>query len=173
MRKGTNTMQSLKKKTEGFTSLSHKDKGFTIIEVMIVLVIAAVIILIVFLAVPALQRNSRNNQRKNDASRISAAVTEYTNNNNGTPPGTWGLIKPFIGTPAFYTLPDDGTSISAATANQTVTNASSAPVVAHSGTCQTSGANAGKAAAGGSSRQFVVLYKVEAGGDDVAQCIAS
>ncbi|HPW47952.1 MAG TPA: prepilin-type N-terminal cleavage/methylation domain-containing protein, partial [Candidatus Saccharibacteria bacterium] len=32
-------------------------KGFTIIEVLIVLAIAALILLIVFLAVPALQRN--------------------------------------------------------------------------------------------------------------------
>jgi prepilin-type N-terminal cleavage/methylation domain-containing protein len=62
------------------------DKGFTIIEVMIVLAIAGLILLIVFLAVPALQRNARNTQRKNDAAGISAAVNEYTNNNNGQAP---------------------------------------------------------------------------------------
>ncbi len=81
-------MQSIKKRTEGFTSLSHKDKGFTIIEVMIVLVIAAVIILIVFLAVPALQRNSRNNQRKSDAARVLAAANEWrTTHSNAFPDG--------------------------------------------------------------------------------------
>jgi prepilin-type N-terminal cleavage/methylation domain-containing protein len=36
--------------------LSKKEKGFTIIEVMIVLAIAGLIMLVVFLAVPALQR---------------------------------------------------------------------------------------------------------------------
>ncbi len=69
------TLQNLKKKQE----------GFTIIEVMIVLVIAAVILLIVFLAVPALQRNSRNTQKKNIAADIAAAVGEFSTNNNGVP----------------------------------------------------------------------------------------
>lgn len=63
--------------------LKKDQKGFTIIEVLIVLAIAGLIMLIVFLAVPALQRNSRNTQRTNDASLISAAVNECLNNNNG------------------------------------------------------------------------------------------
>ncbi len=61
-------------------------KGFTIIEVLIVLAIAGLILLIVFLAVPALQRNSRNTQRKNDVAGLLGAFSEYTNNNNGTFP---------------------------------------------------------------------------------------
>ncbi len=68
------------------TKLQKADKGFTIIEVMIVLAIAGLIMLIVFLAVPALQRNSRNTQRKSDASRISSAVANYVANNNGRQP---------------------------------------------------------------------------------------
>src|SRR5690349_2606610 len=63
-----------------------EQKGFTIIEVLIVLAIAGLIILIVFLAVPALQRNSRNTQAKNAASSILGAVSEYENNNNGAMP---------------------------------------------------------------------------------------
>ncbi len=61
-------------------------KGFTIIEVLIVLAIAGLILLIVFLAVPALQRNSRNTQRKNDVSSVLAALSEYQNNHNGQLP---------------------------------------------------------------------------------------
>lgn len=61
-------------------------KGFTIIEVMIVLAIAALILLIVLLAVPALQRSSRNTQRKNDVSAISSALSNFVNNNNGSMP---------------------------------------------------------------------------------------
>lgn len=64
----------------------NKNKGFTIIEVMIVLAIAGLILLIVLLAVPALQRASRNTSRKNDASAISAAVNNSIDNNNGTLP---------------------------------------------------------------------------------------
>lgn len=60
-----------------------KQEGFTIIEVLIVLAIAGLIILIVFLAVPALQRNSRNTQRKNDVSALAGALQETINNSNG------------------------------------------------------------------------------------------
>ncbi len=67
-------------------NLKKKTEGFTIIEVLIVLAIAGLILLIVFLAVPALQRNSRNNGRKNDISRIAAGVNEFVSNNNGTLP---------------------------------------------------------------------------------------
>ena len=66
--------------------LQQKTQGFTIIEVMIVLVIAAVILLIVFLAIPALQRNSRNTQRKDDAARVVTLYREYLGNNPTTPP---------------------------------------------------------------------------------------
>ncbi len=88
--------------------LSKKQKGFTIIEVLIVLAIAGVIMLIVFLAVPALQRNSRNTQRRSDASHLSGLVNEYTANHAGQLPaaiGTgqaqldltnekWGILTP-------------------------------------------------------------------------------
>ena len=64
--------------------LKNKSEGFTIIEVLIVLAIAGLIILIVFLAVPALQRNSRNTQRREDTAALLGAVQESINNNNGT-----------------------------------------------------------------------------------------
>jgi prepilin-type N-terminal cleavage/methylation domain-containing protein len=66
--------------------LIQKARGFTIIEVMIVLTIAGLIMLIVFLAVPALQRNSRNTQRKNDVAGVLAAFNEYASNNQGSLP---------------------------------------------------------------------------------------
>ena len=59
-----------------------KNKGFTIIEVLIVLAIAGLIMLVVFLAVPALQRNSRNNARSADASTILTAVNQCLSNRN-------------------------------------------------------------------------------------------
>lgn len=61
--------------------------GFTLIEVMIVLAIAGLILLVVFLAVPALQRNARNTQRREDAGNTLSAVSEYMANNNGSIPG--------------------------------------------------------------------------------------
>lgn len=74
------------------TIIPRNRAAFTIIEVMIVLVVAAVILLIVFLAVPALQRNSRNTQRRADVSRIKASWEEYiTQNNNVIPSGTTAI----------------------------------------------------------------------------------
>ncbi len=72
------------------TSSSKSQKGFTIIEVMIVLAIAGLILLIVFLAVPALQRNARNTQRKNDVAGVLGAVSTYISNNNGNAPRSVG-----------------------------------------------------------------------------------
>lgn len=65
---------------------NRKEKGFTIIEVLIVLAIAGLILLVVFLAVPALQRNARNTSRNNDVASILGALNEFVNNNNGTLP---------------------------------------------------------------------------------------
>lgn len=48
-------------------------KGFTIIEVIIVLVIGAIIMLVVFLVVPQLQRQSRESQQRQIAQRVLVA----------------------------------------------------------------------------------------------------
>jgi prepilin-type N-terminal cleavage/methylation domain-containing protein len=61
-------------------------EGFTIIEVIIVLVIGAVIMLAVFLVVPQLQRTQRNSNRQNAARRVLTASEQYASNNNGTYP---------------------------------------------------------------------------------------
>ncbi len=63
-------------------------KGFTIIEVLIVLAIAGLILLIIFLAVPALQRNSHNTAMKNDVASVLGGVSEYQAANNGALPTT-------------------------------------------------------------------------------------
>lgn len=60
--------------------------GFTIIEVLIVLAMAGLILSVVLLAIPALMRNSRNNQRKQDVSNVLDAVSSYALNNSGRLP---------------------------------------------------------------------------------------
>ena len=62
------------------------NKGFTIIEVVLVLAIAGLIFLMVFIALPALQRNQRDTQRKNDMSRLKTAIDNYKANNRGQIP---------------------------------------------------------------------------------------
>ncbi len=58
-------------------------KGFTIIEVVLVLAIAGLIFLMVFIALPALQRSQRNTQRRDDYSMLVTAVNSYMASNNG------------------------------------------------------------------------------------------
>ena len=64
----------------------NKTKGFTIIEVVLVLAIAGLIFLMVFLALPALQRNQRDQQRSADLGRLISAVQSYRSNNQGKRP---------------------------------------------------------------------------------------
>jgi prepilin-type N-terminal cleavage/methylation domain-containing protein len=64
----------------------QNQKGFTIIEVVLVLAIAGLIFLMVFIALPALQRNQRDTQRKNDLSRAVTAVQNYQSNNRNSLP---------------------------------------------------------------------------------------
>lgn len=61
-------------------------KGFTIIEVVLVLAIAGLIFLMVFIALPALQRSQRNTQREDDLSRVLTAANDFQTNNNGKSP---------------------------------------------------------------------------------------
>jgi prepilin-type N-terminal cleavage/methylation domain-containing protein len=64
----------------------RKAKGFTIIEVVLVLAIAGLIFLVVLLAVPALQRSQRDTQRRNDVSRFMSQLQQYQSNNRGKVP---------------------------------------------------------------------------------------
>lgn len=64
-------------------------KGFTIIEVVLVLAIAGLIFLMVFVAFPALQRSQRDTQRRDDMARFMSQLTQYQSNNNGNIPSDY------------------------------------------------------------------------------------
>ena len=138
-------------------------KGFSIIEVLIVLAIAGLIMLIVFLAVPALQRNSRNTQRKNDASAYSGAINEWVNNHNGKLPVAADLTAINSSAKlAFYTAPTAlNTADTASTDENTL-------IIRVGKKCDP--ANQGQTIA--SSRSVAVIYATEASsGAGVGQCI--
>lgn len=64
--------------------MSNKLKrGFTLVEIVIVLAIAALIMVVVFLAVQGAQRGQRNDTRRSVAGRVLAAAASYQGNNNG------------------------------------------------------------------------------------------
>ena len=99
--------QALPTKNKRWNSSSQKP-AFTIIEVVLVLAIAGLIFLMVFIALPALQRNQRDTQRKNDIARIVTQFQNYTANNKGKyvsdDPGN-SQLKGFIA--AYLVLADE------------------------------------------------------------------
>lgn len=66
--------------------LKNNKKGFTIIEVVLVLAIAGLIFLMVFLAFPALQKSQRDTQRKKILSMYVDAIHRYKANNRNVMP---------------------------------------------------------------------------------------
>lgn len=138
-------------------------KGFTIIEVLIVLAIAGLIILVVLLAVPALQRNARNTTLKSDATALAGAVGEYKSNNDGVRPNAIALS----GTTA--TVSGTGTASSTAKLSGGATVTGTATPTAGNigyvaGACPGSTAN---------SRSFAIYYTPEASGTTTVKCIDS
>ena len=65
-------------------NLRKDKKGFTLIEVVIVLAIAALILVIVFLAVQGAQKSQRDNAAKQGASRAIAAAQNYLSDNGNS-----------------------------------------------------------------------------------------
>lgn len=148
--------------------------GFTIIEVMIVLAIAGLILLVVFLAVPALQRNARNTQRREDAGNVLSGVSEYVANNNGSIPTAKGgsgnaLTIGASGTNTvpvtlgYYDAGATGVTLRAYAAADSGTNPTTEDtmLVLTGATCSTNNA------ASGSARSVIILYTLETG---VKQC---
>lgn len=82
-------------------------KGFTIIEVMIVLAIAGLILVVVLLAIPQLQRNQRNEARRSATARIVSEIQNYSGNNAG--------VYPVASTTATPTAKNIGSPVSADT----------------------------------------------------------
>ena len=75
--------------------IKNKEKGFTIIEVVLVLAIAGLIFLMVFIALPALQRGQRDTQRRDDASRFISQLQSYSTNNKAKVPASAAELVSF------------------------------------------------------------------------------
>lgn len=73
-----------------------QEKGFTIIEVVLVLAIAGLIFLMVFVALPSLQKGQRDAQRKQDLARISTQITSYVSNTRGAVPDDADSLGSFV-----------------------------------------------------------------------------
>jgi len=162
------------------TKQQKSDQGFTIIEVMIVLAIAGLILLIVFLAVPALQRNSRNTQRKNDASSMLAGISEFATNNNGVMPTGWTAPNLTGGTNSQVNLGYYTNALDVTFAANNTSLAFSTPITSAQashlyvnvgGQCNAAGNDVG--GAGATTRTVAVTYVIETSGGLVARCVNS
>lgn len=151
------------------TSTSTNQKGFTIIEVVLVLAIAGLIFLMVFLAVPALQRSNRDTQRRNDLGRFMAQITAYqSNTKGGVPAATGPSVKSFV--TSYLNVGGDVFQDPNGSPYSYVTGTGAAPTIggngiagiryATSARCGGGGAISG----GGSARQIAVSIALEGGG---------
>ena len=153
-----------------------KQKGFTIIEVVLVLAIAALIFLMVFIALPALQRNQRDAARKDVIGKVASAVTTYQSNNRGQQPASGTALAGYIdGTAPSGSLKSDSGSYTASSSDTFVDN----NYIVHVATGVTgtdvadtnvveiiTGAkcnSGGNAAVNGSTRNAAVIVKLENG----------
>ncbi len=74
-------------------AFKKEERGFTVMEVVLVLAIAGLIFAMVFIALPALQRSQRDTQRRRDAGIVAAAVRQYMANNSGNGPPTTDVVS--------------------------------------------------------------------------------
>lgn len=162
-------------------------KGFTIIEVVLVLAIAGLIFLMVFVALPALQAGQRDTARKNDASTVHSAINTYVSGNRGAFPTTAQLTGTTAATghQGFNTptkFVDDvstnteGVRVQTASTN-TATVRSGEIVVTQATTCGSTGTKNAQGAAvqqliDGTTNQYTVTTYLEGGGG-VSYCAQS
>ena len=152
----------------------NSKKGFTIIEVVLVLAIAGLIFLMVFIALPALQRGQRNTQRRSDMGRIVSAVTDFQTNHKNQIPNSSNIsdFQRYVGAGDSSSDPD-GQSYNF---NVDYTGANAAGVIFKTGTDATvfpnnhtvyivggayCGIGEGVTEAASGPYQFAVLYMLE------------
>lgn len=154
-------------------------KGFTIIEVVLVLAIAGLIFLMVFVALPALQSGQRDSARKNDVGSVASAVNTYTSNSRGRLPtkgDDLGKYSAADGKWSGYLNSVSASTTKVAVVKSDARPAANAPVTTVDGTitiylAARCGATSGEqqAISAGTARQYAVVTRLESGGG-VAFC---
>lgn len=154
----------------------RNEKGFTIIEVMIVLAIAGFIMGIVFIAIPALQRNSRNTARQADASLISAGMGECLTNKNGDMSRcTTAEVGKYVDASKLkqlntaFVVVASGLNAGVEYTTLPTTATTAQATVSTAAKCNSSSDNA----AGATAREYAVLYQVETQSGTAYRCIGS
>lgn len=139
--------------------IENKNKGFTIIEVVLVLAIAGLIFMMVFIALPAVQRSQRDSARKSDVGVVVSGVSSYTGNNRGAFPTT-ALIASYV-----EDVSDNTSSVvvSSNAGAQDIAPADGVIQITQKTECSTSSKDK-QVLLVGTTRQYTVTTKLESGG---------
>jgi len=156
-------------------------KGFTIIEVVLVLAIAGLIFLMVFIALPALQAGQRDTARKSDVSNVASALNSYSSANRGSLPAAGSTLDTQLGatgsgsTKSYESLSNNINNVVVSTTGAagavTVTDATITVYIGFK--CGTTANTATQTyLAAGTARQYATVTKLE-GGAGTGYCLSS
>ncbi|MBO7717938.1 type II secretion system protein [Candidatus Saccharibacteria bacterium] len=168
-------------------------RGFTIIEVSLVLAIAGLIFLMIFIALPALQRSRRDAERREDMMFLISELKKFQTNNRGALPSStnnnapvtynedttttndWaGFYKNYLG--KSFEDPDGGmyvlniapcggaSAVGAECNNNTSIGNATFPNSYTVNIVLQASCNGEKAVASNNPRKLAVIYKLEGGG---------
>ena len=156
---------------------TENNKGFTIIEVVLVLAIAGLIFLMVFIALPALQAGQRDTARKSDVSNVAAAVNSYSSANRGAFPADGTGLDTQLGatgtgtTKTYESLSNNITSVVVNSAKPTdVTSADGVITVYKGMKCGTNSAGGKSTLVAGTARGYATTTQLE-GGNKTGYCL--
>lgn len=76
--------------------LLKSQRGFTIVELLVVIVVIAILVALTLPNLFGLQRRARDDTRKNDLKNIQQALETYYNDNNAYPDAVADLVTEYI-----------------------------------------------------------------------------
>jgi prepilin-type N-terminal cleavage/methylation domain-containing protein len=78
------------RQSEDFGQKNLFQKGFTLVELLVVIVILGILAAVVVFAVGGSTKDAKESKCKADRSTAETAVEAYTAKHEGTPPASWG-----------------------------------------------------------------------------------
>lgn len=97
----------------------HNQKGFTLIEVVLVLAIGGLIFLLAFLAFQQVSRNRRDTQRRSDVARAATTYNDAKNDLGGGNPTATQWQNAVTGIPNFNSPSGSAYTVNTATSEPT------------------------------------------------------
>lgn len=145
--------------------LQTREKGFTLIEIVLVLALAALIIAMVFLALSGAQKSRRDTQRKQALSQIVSQLEQYASNNSGIYPASVAAANTAMASYLYGTsFIDPLTGTIYGTSSSVTTSAN--PVTFSATAAPPSGIAASTVSYSLSGNIYTVCMGLEAGGTD-------